>query len=169
MQGAVKSSGCYPAHFLLNLGPVITLWCHLLASYHGYHPVLPQPDLLAGALVGTAFHAPTDWVMFLEESGLQEVNQAARLLLFNPPAVTSPFGTKGFTRPTPEAQEGTCLTSLVSHRPADFFVPPFVLPRFIFSDEKACLEHGPDSRAMVCAWTLHFRQTDALTPSVASL
>jgi hypothetical protein len=124
---------------------------HIIASYH---PVLSTPMTLspchhqncsARALISAAFYASTDWVMFLEDSGLQEVNQAARSLLFNPPAVTFPLGLKGFTRPTPEAQKGACLTPSASHRPADFLVPPFVLPRFIISDEKACLEHGPDS------------------------
>ncbi len=38
----------------------------------------PQATCPTKALIDTAFHASTDWTLFLEESGLQEVNNATR-------------------------------------------------------------------------------------------
>ena len=122
---------------IASYGPVLSTPMTLLPCAH--------PSCSAEALIGTAFHAFTDWILFLEGSGLQGVNKAARSMLLNPPAVTFPLGMKGFTLPTPEAQEGTCLTPLAFHRPADFLVPPFVLPSFIFSDGNAFTEYSPSS------------------------
>lgn len=101
----------------------------------------PHAACSADALIGTAFHVSTDWTLFLEDSGLRQVNKATLSLLLNPPAVTFPLGVKGFTFPMSEAHNRTCLTPLASHRPADFLVPPLVLPGFTLSDVYALPDH----------------------------
>jgi hypothetical protein len=101
----------------------------------------PRAACSADALIGTAFHVSTDWTLFLEDSGLRQVNRATLSLLLNPPAVTFPLGVEGFAFPMSEAHNRTCLTPLASHRPADFLVPPLVLPGFILSDVYALPDH----------------------------
>jgi hypothetical protein len=146
---------------------------HLL---HSYGAVLPTPMTLlpcphstcsTDALIGTALHASTDWILFLEESGLQGVNNVARSLLLNPPTVTFPLGLKGFAFPTSEAQEGGCLVPLAFHRPADFLVPPFVLPSLIFSDDNSLMEHSPDSWAALGRF-ISDRRPDTIGGVIAS-
>lgn len=106
----------------------------------------------ADSLIGTAFYVSTDWTLFLEDSGLRQVNKAALSLLLNPPAVTFPLGVKGFALPTSEAQNQTCLTPLASYRPADFLVPPLVLPGFTLSDVYALPDLTIDSWSALGRW-----------------
>ena len=112
----------------------------------------PHATCSADALIGTAFHVSTDWTLFLEDSGLRQVNRAALSLLLNPPAVTFPLGVKGFALPTSEAHNKTCLTPLASHRPADFLVPPLVLPGFTLSDVYALPDLTIDSWSALGRW-----------------
>jgi len=99
-------------------------------------------------LIEIASYVSTDWVLFLEDSGLRRVNKAARSLLLNPPAVTFPLGPKGFTLPKSEAHKEVCTT----HRPADFLVPPFVLPSYTFSDVHAFPDLTLDSWSALGRW-----------------
>ena len=101
----------------------------------------PHGACSADTQIENAFHVSTDWTLFLEDSGLRRVNKASLSILLNPPAVTFPLGSKGFTLPASEAHNGACLTPLASHRPADFLVPPFVLPGFTLSDVYALPDH----------------------------
>jgi hypothetical protein len=112
----------------------------------------PHTTCSADSLIGTAFHVSTDWTLFLEDSGLRQVNKAALSLLLNPPAVTFPLGVKGFALPTSEAQNQTCLTPLASYRPADFLVPPLVLPGFTLSDVYALPDLTIDSWSALGRW-----------------
>jgi hypothetical protein len=129
-----------------------------IASYGESLPTLltllpcPPATCSADALIGTAFHVSTDWTLFLEDSGLRQLNRAALLLLLNPPAVTFPLGVKGFALPTSEAHNQTCLTPLASHRPADFLVPPLVLPGFTLSDVYALPDLTIDSWSALGRW-----------------
>ena len=112
----------------------------------------PHTTCSADSLIGTAFYVSTDWTLFLEDSGLRQVNKAALSLLLNPPAVTFPLGVKGFALPTSEAQNQTCLTPLASYRPADFLVPPLVLPGFTLSDVYALPDLTIDSWSALGRW-----------------
>ncbi|KAI0285783.1 hypothetical protein BGY98DRAFT_1130146 [Russula aff. rugulosa BPL654] len=112
----------------------------------------PHTTCSADSLIGTAFHVSTDWTLFLEDSGLRQVNKAALSLLLNPPAVTFPLGVKGFALPTSEAQNQTCLTPPASYRPADFLVPPLVLPGFTLSDVYALPDLTIDSWSALGRW-----------------
>lgn len=112
----------------------------------------PHATCSADALIGTAFHVSSDWTLFLEDSGLRQVNRAALSLLLNPPAVTFPLGVKGFAFPTSETHSQTCLTPLASHRPADFLVPPLVLPGFTLSDVYALPDLTIDSWSALGRW-----------------
>ena len=130
-----------------------------IASYGESLPtlltLLPCPHhatCSADALIGTAFHVSTDWTLFLEDSGLRQVNRAALSLLLNPPAVTFPLGVKGFALPTSETHNQTCLTPLASHRPADFLVPPLVLPGFTLSDVYSLPDLTIDSWPALGRW-----------------
>lgn len=129
-----------------------------IASYGESLPTLltllpcPHATCSADALIGTAFHVSTDWTLLLEDSGLRQVNNAALSLLLNPPAVTFPIGMKGFALPTSEAHNQTCLTPLVSHRPADFLVPPLVLPGSTLSDVYALPDLTIDSWSALGRW-----------------
>ena len=106
------------------------------------------------ALIDAAFHASTDWTLFLGESGLQEVNKATGSLLLNPPDVTFPLGPKGFSL----VKSGEpCLTLPASHRPADFLIPPFVLPSLTFSDEFAFMNETLDSWLALGRWISSMR------------
>ena len=105
----------------------------------------PHATCSVDALIEAAFLVSTDWTLFLEDSGLQQVDKTARSLLLSPPAVTFPLGLKGFALPKSEAQEGTCLSSLASYHPADFLIPPFVLPSQIFSNGYALPDLTLDS------------------------
>lgn len=135
---------------------------HIIASYgQTLLTLLPCPHTTcsADALIETAFHVSTDWTLFLEDSGLLQVNKAALSLLLNPPAVTFPLGLKGFALPASGAHNETCLTPLASHRPADFLVPPFVLPGFTLPDLYALpdLQVTLDSWAALGRWILEKR------------
>jgi len=112
----------------------------------------PHATCSVNALIETAFHVSTDWTLFLEDSGLRHVNRAALSLLLNPPAVTFPLGVKGFTLPTSEADNQTCLTPFASHRPADFLVPPLVLPGFALFDVYALPDLNIDSWLALGRW-----------------
>ncbi len=112
----------------------------------------PHATCSADALIETAFHVSTNWTLFLEDSGLRQVNEAALSLLLNPPSVTFPLGVKGFALPTSEAHSETCLTPSASHRPADFLIPPFVLPGFTLSDVYALPELTLDSWSALGRW-----------------
>jgi hypothetical protein len=131
---------------------------HIIASYGQTLPTLltllpcPHATCSVDALIETAFHVSTDWTLFLEDSGLREVNKAALSLLLNPPAVTFPLGLKGFALPASDAHNETCLTPLASHRPADFLVPPFVLPGFTLSDVYALPDLTLDSWPALGRW-----------------
>ena len=131
---------------------------HITASHGQTLPTLltllpcPRAACSADVLIETAFHVSTDWTLFLEDSGLREVNKAALSLLLNPPAVTFPLGLKGFALPASEAHNETCLTPLASHRPADFLVPPFVLPGFTLSDAYALPDFTLDSWSALGRW-----------------
>ena len=115
--------------------------------------LLPCPQVICStkALIDAAFHTSTDWTLFLGESGLQEVKKATGSLLLNPPDVTFPLGPMGFTLVFGERKE-PCLTPLASHRPADFLVPPFVLPSLTFSDECAFMNKTLDSWMALGRW-----------------
>ena len=141
-----------------------TLWSttrfslrQLLSSYRYTLPtqltLLPclQATCSTKALIDAAFHTSTDWTLFLGESGLQDVNRATSSLLLNPPDVTFPLGPKGFSLVSVERKE-PCLTPLGSHRPADFLVPPFVLPSLTFSDECAFMNKTLDSWMALGRW-----------------
>jgi hypothetical protein len=129
----------------------------ILSSYRYTLPtqltLLPclQPTCSTKALIDAAFHASTDWTLFLGESGLREVNEAIASLLLNPPDVTFPFGPNGFS-PAKYGCKEPCLTPLSSHRPADFLVPPFVLPGLTFSDEYAFTNETLDSWLSLGRW-----------------
>jgi hypothetical protein len=126
----------------------------------------------ANALIETAFYVSTDWILFLEDFGLRKVNKAARSLLLNPPAVTFPLGPKGvqvaLPKPNSEARIEMCLTPLASHRPADFLVPPFVLPSVTFSDVNALPpDHALDSWAALGRWVSE-KRPDAIGGVITS-
>jgi len=129
-----------------------------IASYGESLPTLltllpcPRATCSADALIGTAFHVSSDWTLFLEDSGLRQVNRAALSLLLNPPAVTFPLGVKGFALPTSEVHNQTCHTPLAFHRPADFLVPPLVLPGFTLSDVYALPDLTIDSWSALGRW-----------------
>ena len=101
----------------------------------------PRGACSTDALIENAFHVSTDWTLFLEDSGLRRVKKAALSLLLNPPAVTFPLGPMGFTLSASVAHNEACPTPSASHRPADFLVPPFVLPGFTLSDVYAVPDH----------------------------
>jgi hypothetical protein len=110
-----------------------------------------QATCFTKALIDAAFHTSTDWTLFLGESGLQELNKATGSLLLNPPDVTFPLGPKGFSLVSGELNE-PCLIPLASHCPADFLVPPFVLPSLTFSDECAFMNKTLDSWMALGRW-----------------
>ena len=103
------------------------------------------------ALIDAAFHASTDWTLFLGELGLQEVNEAIASQLLNPLNVTFPLGPTGFS-PVKYVCKEPRTTPLASHRPADFLVPPFVLPSLTFSDEYAFTNETLDSWSALGHW-----------------
>ena len=131
---------------------------HIIASYGQTLSTLltllpcPHATCSADALIETAFHVSSDWTLFLEDSGIRQVNKAAFSLLLNPPAVTFPLGLKGFSLPESEAHDEACLTPLASHRPADFLVPPFVLPGSTLFDVYALPDHPLESWAAFGRW-----------------
>jgi hypothetical protein len=111
----------------------------------------PQATCSAEALIETAFHVSTDWTLVLEESGLRKVNKVALSLLLNPPAVSFPLGVKGFAFPPSKTHDEARLP-LASHRPADFLVPPFVLPGFTLSDVYSLPDLTLDSWSALGRW-----------------
>ena len=110
-----------------------------------------QATCSSKALIDAAFHASTDWTLFLGESGLQDVNEAIASLLLNPPNVTFPLGPKGVS-PAKYGCKEPRLTPLASYRPADFLVPPFGLPSLTFSDEYAFTNETLDSWLALGRW-----------------
>jgi hypothetical protein len=122
-----------------------------------------------GALIETTFHVSTDWVLLLEDSGLRKMNEAAYALLLNPPAVTFPLGLKGFALSKSEAQKETCIipSDSASHHPADFLVPPFVLPSVTFSDVNSVPDLRLDSWSAFGRWVSE-KRPDAIGGVVVS-
>lgn len=129
-----------------------------IASYGESLPTLltllpcPQAACSTDALIETAFHVSTDWTLFLEDSGLRQVNRPALSILLNPPAVTFPLGVNGFAFPRSEAHNQTCLTPLASLRPARFLMPPLVLPGYTLSDVYALPDITIDSWSALGRW-----------------
>ncbi|KAH9040431.1 hypothetical protein EDB85DRAFT_2173332 [Lactarius pseudohatsudake] len=109
----------------LSLRQILSSYRYTLSTQLTLLPCL-QATCSAKALIDTAFHASTDWTLFLGESGLQELNNEIGSLLLNPP-----------DHP---------------HRPADFLVPPFVLPSLTFSDECAFMNKTLDSWLALGRW-----------------
>jgi hypothetical protein len=130
----------------LSLRQILSLYRYTLPTQLTLLPCL-QATCATKALIDAAFHASTDWTLFLRESGLQAVNDAIASLLLNPPDVTFPFGPKGFS-----LCKEPCLTPLASHRPANFLVPPFVLPSLTFSNEYAFTNETLDSWVALGRW-----------------
>lgn len=120
------------------------------------------------ALIEIAFYVSTDWTLFLEDSGLRKVDKAARSLLLDPPDVTFPLGFWGFSHPKSDAPKEMCIASLASHRPADFLVPPFVLPSVTFSDVNALPDLTLDSWPTLGRWVSK-KRSDAIGGVIVSL
>ena len=104
------------------------------------------------ALIEISFYVSTDWTLFLDDSGLRKLNEAARSLLLNPPAVTFPFGLKGSVFPKSGTRKDVCLTPLGCYLPAAFLVPPFMLPRITFSDVNVLPDLTFDSWSALGLW-----------------
>ena len=134
----------------LTLRQILSSYRYTLPTQLTLLPCL-QATCSIKALIDAAFHASTDWTLFLGESGLRELNEAIASLLLNPPDVTFPFGPNGFS-PAKYGCKESCLTPLSSHRPADFLVPPFVLPSLTFSDEYAFTNETLDSWLSLGRW-----------------
>jgi hypothetical protein len=115
-------------HVITSYGPALSTTLTLIPCSHA---------CAIKALIEISFYVSTDWTLFLDDSGLRKLNEAARSLLLNPPAVTFPFGLKGSILPKSETQKEVYLTPLGCYRPAAFLVPPFMLPSFTFSDVNA--------------------------------
>jgi hypothetical protein len=122
------------------------------------------------ALIETAFYVSTDWTLFLEDSGLRKVDRTARSLLLNPPDVTFPLGLRGFSHPKSEAhwQKDTMCLMLASRRPADFLVPPFVIPNVIMSDVNALPDLILDSWTALGRWVSE-KRPDAIGGVIVNL
>lgn len=139
----------------LSLRQTLSSYRYTLPTQLTLLPCL-QATCSTKALIDAAFHASTGWTLFLGESGLQEINDAIASLLLNPPDVTFPLGPNGFS-PVKYTCKEPCLTPLASHRPADFLVPPFVLPSLTFSDEFAFTNETLDSWLALGRWISNTR------------
>lgn len=139
----------------LSLRQILSSYRYTLPTQLTLLPCL-QATCSIKALIDAAFHASTGWTLFLGESGLREVNDAIASLLLDPPDVTFPLGPNGFS-PVKYTCKEPCLTPLASHRPANFLVPPFVLPSLTFSDEFAFTNETLDSWLALGSWISNTR------------
>lgn len=147
-------------HTISSYGQALSTLLTLIPCAHATCPV--------NALIETAFYVSTDWTLFLRDSGLRKVDKAARSLLLDPPDVTFPLGFGGFSHHNSEGQNEMCLTSLAFHRPADFLVPPFVLPSVTFSDVNALPDLTLDSWPALGRWVSK-KRSDAIGGVIVSL
>lgn len=104
-------------------------------------------------LVTVAPQVSTEWVLFLDEMGLQQLSDGTREMLLRPPAVSLPVGPRGFSG---SPQNVYCIFPSQTPQPASYLVPPFVMSTSLaiefaeisdFSDWASLGEHVSRSRS----------------------
>lgn len=85
------------------------------------------------ASLRAARQTTSDFVLFLDDSGLQQTESHIReaLLLLEPFSTTVPIGPYGFS----DGQSLTCISSSEMPQPATFLIPPFVMPSTLFPSD----------------------------------
>jgi hypothetical protein len=147
---------------------------HVIASYGQAQSTLltvipcSHATCAATALIEIGFYASTNWTLFLEDCGPREINRAPLSLLLDQPDVTFPIGLQGFSHSKSGIQNAMPLTSSASHRPADFLVPPFVVPSVIFSDLNALPDLALESWPALGRWVAE-RRPDAIGGVIVNL
>jgi hypothetical protein len=93
-------------------------------------------DEVVGMMLA-ALQATTEYVLFLEESGLSGLDFPTKHLLLHPHSTSIPFGPRGVLI---QYQRSTCLTPSKYPQAASYLLPPFVIPATLFRSI------GPDAR-----------------------
>ncbi|KAI0924549.1 hypothetical protein AcW2_005410 [Taiwanofungus camphoratus] len=101
-------------------------WVHVELSLLPWPPNMNED----AAILHVSRQATTDFILFLDDSGLELVGTRAleSLMLLEPPSVAAPFGPRGIN----STDTGlTCISTEEDFRPASFLVPPYVMPSFL--------------------------------------
>lgn len=88
------------------------------------------------AILHGAKQATTDWVLILEEDGLNSIDPRSRISLFtfSSETMVAPFGPRGVVSSSSDNLGLTCLPPSEDPKAARFLVPPFILPSELLPD-----------------------------------
>lgn len=86
------------------------------------------------AIMHVASEVTTDWVVFLDDSGLHNMDNDTQNILLNPTTIPLPAGPRGFASLSTNT---TCMPSSVDPQLASFVIPPFVMPYSLVTDGSA--------------------------------
>jgi hypothetical protein len=96
------------------------------------HSWMDGMDQATGVLHMAALHASTEWVLLLDERGLQSMDSQNKALLLTPHAVPFPVGPRGVV----SAPENiSCLLPSKTPQAASYLIPPLVIPSVLIQEE----------------------------------
>jgi hypothetical protein len=96
------------------------------------HSWIDGMDQATGVLHMAALHASTEWVLLLDERGLQSMDSQNKALLLTPHAVPFPVGPRGVVS-TPT--NISCLMPSKTPQAASYLIPPLVIPSVLIQEE----------------------------------
>ncbi|KAG0705557.1 hypothetical protein DFH29DRAFT_905956 [Suillus ampliporus] len=80
-------------------------------------------------LISAASRVRTEWVLVLDDHGLQRLSSRQRAYLLSPLSISLPVGPNGFLRFPANA---SCIPATANFEPADYLIPPLVAPAHLF-------------------------------------
>ena len=83
------------------------------------------------AIMHAASEVTTDWVVFLDDNGLNNMDSEIRGMLLNPLSIPLPTGPRGVAS---LSNNISCLMSSDNPQPASFVIPPFVMSSSLVTD-----------------------------------
>ncbi|KAJ3731790.1 glycosyltransferase 2 [Lentinula guzmanii] len=95
---------------------------HIQCSIRSWKETLSESIAIISAVVTSS----TDWVLILEEDGLNNIDEDSRRALLNPPPIALPLGLRGVRL----SHNASCITpSAETSLKASYLIPPFVMPK----------------------------------------
>lgn len=88
------------------------------------HPFAHGADITR-AMIDLASEVATDWILLLDEGGLEGYNNRTQQILTNPRSYPLPIGPRGLLT---HHSTKSCVKTFMNYQPASFLVPPFVTP-----------------------------------------
>ncbi|KAG2743228.1 hypothetical protein P692DRAFT_201841865 [Suillus brevipes Sb2] len=87
-------------------------------------------SLYNSTLTSAVFRVRTEWVLVLDNHGLQGLSSGQKAYLLSPLSISLPVGPNGFLRFPANSSRILATSDL---KPAEYLIPPFVAPTHLFS------------------------------------